>query len=399
VKARAPVGSAEAVPLRKLGDLFTFKNGRAFKKEEWSDSGTPIIRIQNLNNAEAPFNYYRGEYDDDILVNEGDLLFSWSGTVGSSFGSHLWNREQGLLNQHIFKVSLCKDIDKAYAFYALKHITAAIEKAVNGAVGLVHITKEKLNEFTIPVPPLREQHRTVDILDDAFKDIALAKAKAERNLENARALLESQLQAIFAHRGSGWMYMTLSDVALKFGRGKSKHRPRGDPRLLGGEYPLIQTGDISNSDHWIVNYSQTYNEVGLAQSKLWPKGTICIAIVGANVAETAVLGFDACFPDSVIGIVVNERLANNEYVEYLLQWFKPVLKERGKGTARDNLNLGLLENQRFPFPKLVIQRAIASELNNLREETRRLESLYRQKFAALDALKQSLLHQAFTGAL
>ena len=137
----------------------------------------------------------------------------------------------------------------------------------------------------------------------------------------------------------------------------------------------------------------------MAQSKLWPQGTICIAIVGANVAETAILDFDACFPDSVIGIVVDKQAADNEYVEYLLQSFKAILKEKGKGTARDNINLGTFENQTFPFPNLATQKRIVSKLNDLDAETQRLETIYRRKLAALDALKKSLLDQAFTGAL
>lgn len=143
---------------KRLGDLFAFKNGRAFKKEEWTTNGLPIIRIQNLNNVDASFNYFAGEYSRDILVEPGDLLFSWSGTVGSSFGSHLWEREPGVLNQHIFKIGLRDNLEKRYAFHALRHITTAIEESVNGAVGLVHITKEKLNEFTIPVPRCRSSN-------------------------------------------------------------------------------------------------------------------------------------------------------------------------------------------------------------------------------------------------
>src|SRR5690606_9340278 len=150
-------------------------------------------------------------------------------------------------------------------------------------------------------------------------------------------LFESYLHRVLEKKGVGWEEKTLKEISIEFARGKSKHRPRGDASLLNGKYPLIQTGDISNADHWINEYSQTYNEKGLAQSKLWRKGTICIAIVGANVAETAILNFDACFPDSVIGIVVNPKKANNEYVDYLLQTYKTYLKEKGKGTARDNI--------------------------------------------------------------
>jgi Type I restriction modification DNA specificity domain len=83
-------------------------------------------------------------------------------------------------------------------------------------------------------------------------------------------------------------------------------------------YPFIQTGDVRNCDHVILESTQSYNEIGLAQSKLWPKGTICITIA-ANIAETGILGFEACFPDSVIGIVVDETKTTNDFVEYLLQ--------------------------------------------------------------------------------
>ena len=121
--------------------------------------------------------------------------------------------------------------------------------------------------------------------------------------------------------------------------------------------------------------------------------------MGATVGETAILDFEACFPDSVIGIVVNEQSANNEFVEFLLQAFKALLKEQGKGTARDNINLGTFENQRFPFPALRRQKEIVATLNALREETQRLASLYERKLAALEGLKKSLLHQAFTGQL
>jgi len=187
-------------------------------------------------------------------------------------------------------------------------------------------------------------------------------------------------------------------VATIFGRGKSKHRPRNETKLYGGEYPFIQTGDIRNADHFITEYSQTYSEAGLAQSKLWPKGTICITIA-ANIAETGILGFDACFPDSVIGVITNPKEAEVGFVEYLLQSFKARLQARGKGSAQANINMGTFENERFPFPSITEQKRIVAELDSLREETECLASLYERKLTALEALKKSLLHQAFTGEL
>lgn len=237
------------------------------------------------------------------------------------------------------------------------------------------------------------------ILDEAFEGIDRAIANTEKNLANARELFESYLNEIFIQKGDEWEKKTLQEISIKFTRGKSKHRPRGDKKLYGGKYPLIQTGDISNAKHRITSYSQTYNEVGLAQSEIWPQGTVCIAIVGANVAETAILNFNACFPDSVIGIVVNNEVADSDYVEYLLQSFKAELKEKGKGTARDNINLGTFANQRFPFPDVKTQKLIACQLEELSSEIQRLETIYRQKLAALNELKQSILQKAFTGEL
>jgi type I restriction enzyme S subunit len=108
----------------------------------------------------------------------------------------------------------------------------------------------------------------VGILDEAFDGIATAKANAEKNLQNARALFESHLNAVFTQRGDGWQRKTLAEIATVFGRGKSRHRPRNEPTLYGGPYPFVQTGDIRNAEHFVTEYSQTYSEPGLAQSKL-----------------------------------------------------------------------------------------------------------------------------------
>ncbi len=260
------------------------------------------------------------------------------------------------------------------------------------------ISRSNLGKIAVPVPPIPEQQRIVGILDAAFADIATATANAEQNLQNARALFESHLQSVFTQRGEGWKQKTLEEISITFGRGKSRHRPRNEEKLYGGKYPFIQTGDIRNAEHFIMEYSQTYSEAGLAQSKLWPKGTICITIA-ANIAETGILGFDACFPDSVIGVVTNPAEADIDFVEYLLQSFKARIQALGKGSAQANINMGTFENERFPFPSVAEQKQIVVKLDALREETQRLESLYQRKLAALAELKKSLLHQAFSGVL
>jgi type I restriction enzyme, S subunit len=267
----------------------------------------------------------------------------------------------------------------------------------NGA-GIQHLTGEALAQFEVPLPPLSEQQRIVGTLDEAFEAIAAAKANTEKNLQNAHALFDSYLQSVYIQRGPGWKQKTLKEIATTFGRGRSKHRPRNEPKLYGGKYPFVQTGDIRHADHFITEHSQTYSEAGLAQSKLWPKGTICITIA-ANIAETGILAFDACFPDSVIGVVANSKEADVGFIEYLLQSFKTRLQAMGKGSAQANINMATFENERFPFPPVVEQKQVVAKLDSLREETEHLESIYERKLAALWALKKSMLHQAFSGQL
>lgn len=287
------------------------------------------------------------------------------------------------------------ELDPKFLQYLLMAEGADILRFASGAVHST-IYFPEVKAFHICHPSIVEQRRIVGLLEEGLEGIAAATANAVRNLRNARALFESELQSVFTARGKGWREKKLSEVALNFGRGKSKHRPRNDPVLYGGPYPFIQTGDVRNSDHLITSYSQTYNETGLRQSKLWPKGTLCITIA-ANIAETGVLDFDACFPDSVIGFVADPKQASSKFVEYLLRNFKALLQAEGKGSAQDNINLGTFENRAFPFPSKGKQDQIVRKLDDLREETRGLESIYQRKAEALGALRKSLLHEAFSG--
>jgi len=393
----------------KLGNVCAFLN-RGLSPKYLAEGGVCVINQKCIRDHRISYEQARRHDVEAKVVSDGrylqlgDVLVNSTGTGTLGRVAQLRDvpLEPTTVDSHvtIVRPKPGKFFPDFFG-YMLIVIEEAIKEAGEGCGGQTELSRSVLAEnFTVSYPySVSEQQRIVGILDEAFDGIATAKANAEKNLQNARVLFESHLQSVFTQRGEGWTKRRLSEIAKDFGRGKSKHRPRNEPKLYNGEYPFIQTGDLRNATHWITSYSQTYNDVGLAQSKLWPMGTICIAIVGATVGETAILDFDACFPDSVIGIVVNEQLADCEYVEYLLQSFKALLKEKGKGSARDNINLGTFESQKFPFPRLEEQKKIVSTLNDLAEETRRLESIYQQKIAALDALKKSLLDQAFTGAL
>ena len=157
--------------------------------------------------------------------------------------------------------------------------------------------------------------------------------------------------------------MKLSDIG-SLSRGKSKHRPRNDKILYGGKYPFVQTSDIKNANHILHTYEQTYNEIGLKQSKLWGKNTICITIA-ANIADSAILGFDACFPDSIIGLTVNDKIANYHYVEYLLQYYKRIIQNQSNGTSQENINLETFEQVYFDIPSLNEQNNISNTLYSI----------------------------------
>jgi type I restriction enzyme S subunit len=192
---------------------------------------------------------------------------------------------------------------------------------------------------------------------------------------------------------TGWEMKSLNELGF-LSRGKSKHRPRDAAHLYGGPYPFIQTGDVKHANLYITSYRQTYSEAGLAQSKLWEPGTLCITIA-ANIADTSILKINACFPDSVIGFVPDEDKADTRFVKYL---FDAMLQKKFKtftqGAAQDNLSQGKLLSLKFPIPRVSVQKNIANALsayddlieNNRRriqllEESARL--IYREWFVRL----------------
>mgnify|MGYP002732255852 CR=1 FL=1 len=158
-----------------------------------------------------------------------------------------------------------------------------------------------------------------------------------------------------------WEYKTLDQLGT-VSRGKSKHRPRNDPKLFGGKYPFIQTADVKNADYYITKYSDTYNESGLAQSKLWDKGTLCITIA-ANIADTGVLAFPACFPDSIMGFVPFEGIANTRFIKYCFDRLQRDCKQISQGTAQDNLSWEKLSTIKFCIPEYKEQCRIADILS------------------------------------
>jgi type I restriction enzyme S subunit len=195
----------------------------------------------------------------------------------------------------------------------------------------------------------------------------------------------------------GYVYTHLTNLG-DLGRGKSKHRPRNDPQLFGGAYPFIQTGDVKAANRIIRAYSQTYNEVGLAQSKLWPEGTLCITIA-ANIAETAFLGFDGCFPDSVVGFAAFDNLVLSDYVELFIKAVRVRIEAYAPATAQKNINLTTLENLVVPLCSMEEQRYLVNQVEAVLSAVDQNEAEIEANLARADALRQSILKKAFSGQL
>lgn len=194
----------------------------------------------------------------------------------------------------------------------------------------------------------------------------------------------------------GWCWVTLPQIG-ELNRGKSKHRPRNHPRLLGGKYPFVQTGDIRRADTWLRDYEATYSDFGLAQSRLWPAGTMCITIA-ANIAETAILAMDACFPDSVVGFLQEDPVVTR-YVEMFIRTARQRLHQYAPATAQKNINLDTLSRVAVPLPPHAEQLRLVTELDRLLSLAAQVASAAEDNGRRCGRLRQAVLKWAFEGKL
>jgi len=253
------------------------------------------------------------------------------------------------------------------------------------------IPKDVFRKILFPLPPFAEQKRIAKILDAADA----LRAKRRESLAQLDTLLQSTFLDMFGDpvtNPKGWEIKPLGELGT-LDRGVSKHRPRNEPSLLGGVHPLIQTGDVSNSGGYIRTYTSTYSDLGLKQSEMWPAGTLCITIA-ANIANTGILTFDACFPDSIVGFSSEEK-GRVEYVQGLFWFFKDILDRKAPQVAQKNINLKILRNLPVPFPIIYLQQRFAEIV----EAVEKQKELHRSHLAELDTLFAALQQRAFNGGL
>jgi type I restriction enzyme S subunit len=279
-----------------------------------------------------------------------------------------------------------------FLYYYLGSIVDFLNSLGTGAT-FKELSGGKLKDVPVPIPPLTEQKRIVGILDEAFDGIATAKANAEKNLQNARALFESHLESAFSHRGDGWVEKTLGDVC-EFVGGSQPPKSVFSKTKSADNVRLIQIRDYKSDKHVVY--------IPRSQARRFCKREdIMIGRYGPPIFQI-LRGMEGAYNVALMKAVPNESELSRDYLFYFLKHSaiqEYVIYHSERAAGQSGLNKDTLEPYPIALPAISKQRRIVQTTMELESETQRLESLYQQKFAALEALKKSLLHQAFSGQL
>jgi len=348
----------------------------------------------------------------DLLLREGDLVVNEGGDVGRCA---IW---QGTQAPHYFQNAINRVRARTaastrflyYWLYNLKH--AGFIDAMVSRITIAHLTAEKLARVPWPDVPAVDQQRIAAYLDANCAAIDAAVSAKRRQLDTLDALRKSIIQRAVTQglnpkvklKQSGLDWATEVPEHWKVQqikrncnlvRGQFTHRPRNDPALYDGPYPFIQTGDITAAGKYIRTYSQTLNELGLNASKQFPRGTLVMSIA-ANIGDVAILDFEACFPDSMIGMIPGHK-AHLDFLYYLMRSMREIMLRAAVQSTQLNLNYVRIGTNFAPFPPLEEQRAIAEYLDAKEIESHRISETIQAQIDTLTAYRKSLIHECVTG--
>ena len=357
--------------MAKFSDVFSdeTKRGHKIQTSDYLHSGNHPIIDQGQSQIAGYTNL-----EDGIFTDVPAIIFGDHTRVIKYIDTPFFLGADGV---KVLKSKL-RDVDYKYLFYCLQNA-----KIPNTGYNR-HF--KWLKEIEVPLPLIDEQRHIAAVLDKVSDLIA----KRREQLDKLDELVKARFVEMFGNpsANSQWPTQKLSKLG-ELNRGVSKHRPRNDPDLLGGPYPLIQTGDVSNSGLYILDYSSTYSELGLAQSRLWKEGTLCITIA-ANIAQTSILAFDACFPDSVVGFLPGEK-TNAVFVHYWFSFFQKILEEQAPQVAQKNINLKILSDLDVIVPPYNLQ----ADFSDFVRQAEKSKLTIQQSIDKLDVLKKALMQQYF----
>lgn len=377
---------------RTLGDVCAFENGDRGEnypsKSVQTTTGVPFVNAGHLTEFGLDFdsmNYIPRERFNLLgngKIRKNDILFCLRGSLGK-FAS-VGDLSEGAIASSLVIVRPQKLVINTFvaAYFQSDLCASMIDKYKNGAAQ-PNLSAGSLKNFIIPIPPLPEQQRIVTILDEAFEGIAIAKANAEKNLQNARVLFESHVNDVFTIQGKGWVVKTVDQISTNL---DSKRIPITKSDRKSGEYPYYGASGI-------VDYVADY---------IFDGDTLLVSEDGANLlARSTPIAFSVngkYWVNNHAHILKFENMATQRFVEFYLESIK--LDEYITGAAQPKLNQKALNSIPIPIPTDIVEQAkVVNSIELLADETQRLESIYQQKLAALDALKKSLLDQAFRGEL
>lgn len=365
-----------------LPEVCTIQYGFPFDSAKFSDSdGMPLIRIRDVVRGYSE-TYTTEEYKREYIVHENDLLIGMDG----EFNIAKWGKTPALLNQRVCRLAPNDSIDKDYLFYFMPVALKRIEEKTP-FVTVKHLSAKELNKIEIPVLLLEEQRKIAETLSRVDELIAFR----DQQLTKLDELVKARFVEMFGDpvkNTMDWEIKPLSELG-ELNRGVSKARPRNSPELLGGPYPLIQTGEVANAKTYITSFNSTYSEKGLAQSKMWPKGTLCITIA-ANIAQTSILTFDACFPDSVVGFI-SRNMTNELFIHYWFSFFQKILDEQAPQVAQKNINLKILSELNVIVPPLSLQNRFAAFVERVDQQKQTVQ----QSLEKLELMKKALMQEYF----
>lgn len=403
-----PEGWEEA----EIGLLCNLINGRAFKPSDWTTDGLPIVRIQNLNNQNASYNHYKGEVKDKFLINNGQLLFAWSGTPGTSFGAHIWKGGEAVLNQHIFKVLFGKQsLDIDFLRYAINQKLEELITKAHGGVGLRHVTKGKFEQTLISLPPLNEQKRIADKLDTVLAAVGRVKGR----LDKAETLLKRFRQSVLNAATTGklteewraaqgiedeWGVKTLEDLSFSITDGDHQAPPQVDHGISFLVISNIRNGyiDFKGVSRWVP---ESYYE-GLKETRKAEPNDILYTVTGSIGIPVIVKDeIPFCFQRHIAIIKCDHEKVGYRYLALALA-SNLVMQQAlavATGTAQKTIPLKGLRKFNIPFPTKMEQQEIVRRVESLFAAADRIEERLGQTRKRVERLESALLAKAFKGEL
>jgi len=377
----------------QIRDVCRLVNGRGFKPFEWQTVGLPIIRIQNLNGSED-FNFYSGQYNPKILVEQGQLLFAWSGSRGTSFGPHVWNGGRALLNYHTWKVVVNEStVTPDFLLYSLRQLTSYIEERAHGASALVHTQKWEMEKFPIVFPASLPEQRAIAT---ALSDVDGLLGGLDRLIAKKRELKQAAMQQLLTGQTrltgfhAEWEVKRLGDVA-EMGSGGTP--PSSVPVFYDGDIPWASISDMTKGGKVIMSTDRNLTRAGFMNSAahMFPAGTILYAMY-ASLGECSIAGISLCTSQAILGIHPKNKLIG-EYLYYFLTSLKGIVKTLGQQGTQANLNKGMVQDFRLSLPPLPEQTAIAAVLIEMDGEL----AVLTQRREKTRALKQAMMQELLTG--